>query len=235
MKGRVIFGGLEKYDKIWRTGANRNTIITFNKDVQIDGKKLKAGTYSIYTKPNKDSWEVYFYTDLENWGVPNDWDPKKIVLQTTVPTFELNRTVETLTINIDNIKESSANLGIMWERTYVAVPIEFGFKEVLEDVTKAALHQNMLEFHIAAVNYHERNYDLEQAKKWMEQAISLREKPNYWDYREYSVILGKLKRYDEAIVAAKKCIELSKMLEGDSGENAIELSKASIKEWEAKK
>ena len=234
MKGRVIFGELEKYGEIWRTGANRNTIITFSKAVEIDGKELSAGSYSIYTKPNKESWDIFFYTDLENWGVPKDWNTEKIVLQTTVTTFKLNRDIETLTINIDDIKESSANLGIMWERTYVSIPIEFGFKEILEETTKTELRRNTIDFHIAAVNYHERNYDLEQAKIWMEKAIYLREKPDFWDYREYSVILSKLERYKEAIKAAKYCIELSKML-GDEGTNAINLSKKSIKEWENKK
>lgn len=234
MKGRVIFGGLEKYGEIWRTGANRNTIITFSKTVEINGKKLGAGSYSIYTIPNKDSWEILFYTDLENWGVPKDWDAQKIALQTTVAIFELNRDIETLTINIDNIKESSANLGIMWERTYVSIPIEFGFKEILEETTKAELNRNVTDFHVAAVNYHERNYDLEQAKIWMEKAIYLRAKPYYWDYREYSIILSKLKRYKEAIKAANYCIELSKKLDGNRGNNAIKLSEKSIKEWESK-
>lgn len=62
--------------------------------------KLNAGSYAIYTKPNIKNWEVYFYTDIENWGVPKNWDPTKIA----VPNFTLNRDVETLTINIDNIK-----------------------------------------------------------------------------------------------------------------------------------
>jgi len=233
MKGRVIFGELEKYGKIWRTGANKNTIITFSRAVEIDGKELEGGSYAIYTKPNLESWEVYFYTDIDSWGVPEDWNTDKIALQTTVPSVKLNRTIETMTINIDNIRESSADLGIMWEQTYVAVPIEFHFKKALEETTKAQLKRNAIDFHIAAVNYHERNYDLEQSKIWMEQAISLREEPSHWDYREYSVILSKLEKYSEAIKAAEYCIELSKLL-GDQGANAINLSEQSIKEWKAR-
>ncbi len=235
IKGRIIFGGLEKYGKIWRTGANRNTLITFSKEVEIDGKKLAAGSYSIYTIPNKKSWVIYFYTDTENWGVPKNWDSEKIALQTTVPTIELNRDVETLTINIDNIKESSANLVIMWERTYVTIPIEFNFLDVLEKTTKAELNRNADDFHIAAVNYYERDYNLVQAKIWMEHAIYLREKPDFWDYREYSVILSKLKEYDEAIKAAKYCIELSNQEKSAQRDVAIKLSKESIKEWENEK
>ncbi len=233
MKGRVIFGKLEKYGEIWRTGANKNTIITFSKKVEINGKELNAGSYSIYTKPNIDSWDIFFYKDIENWGTPKNWDTKKIALQTNIPVIKLHRDIETLTINIDNIKESSANLAIMWERTYISIPIEFHFKKILEETTKIELKRNATDFHIAAVNYHERNYDLEQAKKWMEQAIYLSEKPRHWDYREYSVILSKLKLYKDAIKAAEYCIELSKPL-GKNGINAIQLSKKSIKEWKSK-
>lgn len=233
MKGRVIFDELVKYGELWRTGANKNSIITFSKPVKIDGKELNAGSYAIYTKPNKATWEIYFYTDIENWGIPKNWDSKKIALKTSASTFELNRDIQTLSINIDNIKESSANLGIMWERTYISIPIEFGFKKILEESTKKELRRNATDFHVAAVNYHERNYDLEQSKVWMEKAIYLREKPKFWDYREYSVILSKLEKYKEAIKAAEYCIELSKKL-GDEGENAINLSEKSIALWKAK-
>jgi hypothetical protein len=60
MRGRTIFGDLVPFDKTWRTGANANTKITFSDDVSIDGKKLKKGTYAIYTIPNKESWDVIF-------------------------------------------------------------------------------------------------------------------------------------------------------------------------------
>ncbi len=236
MNGRVIFGGLEKYNEIWRTGANRNTVITFDKEIEINGNKLEAGSYALYSKPNKEYWEIYFYTDIENWGVPKNWDKTKVALQITVPNVKLNRDIETLTINIDNIKESSASIGIMWERSYVSIPVEFRFKEVLEEITKTELNRNANDFHIAAVNYHERNYDLEQAKLWMEKAIFIRENPSYWDYKEYSVILSKVKKYDEAIKAAKKSSELAKLKTNDDRAiTTISVNNSSIKEWEKKK
>jgi tetratricopeptide (TPR) repeat protein len=231
MKGRTIFGGLVRYKELWRTGANKNTIITFSNAVEIDGKELDAGTYSIFTKPDNASWTIYFYKDTENWGVPKNWNNERIALQITVPTFKLNRDVETLIININNIKESSGNLEIMWERILVTIPIEFRFKELLEVSTKNELDRNADDFHIAAVNYSERNYDLNQAKTWMEKAIHIRENPDYWDYREYSLILAKLGNYKKAIEAAKYSTELSKALNNDAGDRTIELNKKSIKEW----
>ena len=66
MKGRTIFGNLVPYNKLWRTGANANTTISFDENVMIGGKIIKAGTYAIYTKPNMTSWEIYFYSDASN-------------------------------------------------------------------------------------------------------------------------------------------------------------------------
>ena len=83
MKGRAVFGNLVPYGKLWRTGANQNTKVTFSDDVTIDGKTLKKGTYAVYTKPGKDAWEVLFYSDANNWGTPQNWDDAKVAVSTT--------------------------------------------------------------------------------------------------------------------------------------------------------
>ena len=74
MKGRKIFGGLESYGKVWRTGANANTKLTFSTDFTIDGKEMKKGTYALYTIPGKETWNIILYTDATNWGNPKKWD-----------------------------------------------------------------------------------------------------------------------------------------------------------------
>ena len=66
MRGRTVFGNLVPYGKLWRTGANQNTMVTFSTDVMIGGKTVKAGSYAIFTTPNKDNWEVVFYSDTNN-------------------------------------------------------------------------------------------------------------------------------------------------------------------------
>ncbi len=72
MREREIFGELVPYGKMWRLGANANTKITFSDDVMIDGKTLKAGTYAIYATPSEKSWDVTFYSDASNWGLPQE-------------------------------------------------------------------------------------------------------------------------------------------------------------------
>ena len=96
VKGRTPFG------KLWRTGANANTKITFSDDVKIAGQELKAGSYAIYTKPTATTWEVYFYNDTKNWGTPQKWDDTKVAATTTVKATKLASNVESFTISIDN-------------------------------------------------------------------------------------------------------------------------------------
>ncbi|MDP5082489.1 MAG: DUF2911 domain-containing protein, partial [Winogradskyella sp.] len=110
MKGRAVFGNLVPYGKLWRTAANKNTIITFSDAVTVDGQTLKAGSYAIFTTPNEKSWEVIFYTDTENWGTPQKWDDAKVAAKTTVETISLPMNVETFTIGFDDLTSSSAHI-----------------------------------------------------------------------------------------------------------------------------
>src|SRR5690554_464857 len=77
MKGRAIFGNLVPFDKLWRTGANMNSKITFSDDVEIGDTVLSAGSYAIFTTPGVSSWDVYFYADTNSWGLPVTWDESK--------------------------------------------------------------------------------------------------------------------------------------------------------------
>ena len=113
-KGRAVFGELVPYGKIWRTGANANTTISFSDDVVIDGKTLKKGKYALYTLPKADSWDVIFYTSTDNWGNPEKWDESKVALRTTVKPETLGRKVETFTIAVNNLDNDYANLEISW-------------------------------------------------------------------------------------------------------------------------
>ena len=230
-KGRTIFGKLVPYQKMWRTGANQNTRITFSQDVEIKGKHLAAGTYAIFTLPQIDSWEVFFYTETEDWGIPASFSEEKVALKFQTPVIALDHPVETLTINIEDLKESSANISIRWENTAIQIPVEFHFAKVMEALALKEFDRNAYDFHIAAVNYHERNLNLAQAKKWMEIAIDIRVQPHYLDYREYAVILAKMGDMEEAIKALDTSSKLAMLLDTDRAQTAIRLNKLSLKEW----
>ena len=139
VKGRSIFGDLVPYDKLWRTGANQYTKLTFSDDVMIAGKEVKAGTYSLFSKPGKTSWELFLYSDIEGGGVPKEWDESKIVAQTTADVYTLPENIETFTITFDDITANSAHLGIMWEKAYVAMKIEVPTDKIVSQSIEKAM------------------------------------------------------------------------------------------------
>jgi hypothetical protein len=88
VKGRKIWGGLVPYDQVWRTGANEATIFETSKDIQVEGKELKAGKYSLYSIPGENQWTFIFNSKTGQWGIKNDGstteDPAEDVLRVTV-------------------------------------------------------------------------------------------------------------------------------------------------------
>lgn len=119
--GRVIFGGLEQYGKVWRTGANEATEITFNKDATVGGKPVKAGTYTLFTIPNENQWTIILNPELKQWGAFGyDKIKDKDVLHVDVPAKKLDNTVEKLTLRFNDAN----NLVIEWDQTQVEVPIK---------------------------------------------------------------------------------------------------------------
>src|SRR5210317_162065 len=95
MKGRTIFGNLVPYGKVWRLGANMNTKITFGDDVIVGDATLKAGSYAVYAIPNESNWEVIFYTDSNNGGLPQNWDDSKVAAKVTSGVNALPFDIET--------------------------------------------------------------------------------------------------------------------------------------------
>lgn len=122
-KGRIIFGDLVPYGEVWRTGANEATEITFTKDVIINGHKLKAGTYTIFTIPEKDKWTVIFNSDLGQWGAYN-YNPDKNILKIEAKVSELAITYEAFTIEFQ-LQDDEAELLMMWDKTKASFTIRF--------------------------------------------------------------------------------------------------------------
>ena len=112
VRGRVIFGDVLPFGEIWRLGANENTKIT-SSDAMIFGKDtLAAGTYGLYAKPEKKQWEIYFYTETNNWGMPEVWSDSKVAYKTIIPLEEKKDIQENLSITLENITNDGANIQI---------------------------------------------------------------------------------------------------------------------------
>lgn len=122
-KGREIFGGLVPFGEVWRTGANEATELTITKDVFLNGVLLKAGTYSIFSVPDKIKWTIIINNELGLWGSYN-YNQKLDVMRFDVPVQNLDEVYEPFTIRIDQ-NNDKAELSMMWDRTKVSIPIRF--------------------------------------------------------------------------------------------------------------
>lgn len=233
VKDRAIFGDLVPYGELWRTGANKNTIITFSTTARIGGNTLKAGSYAIFTKPGKDAWEVMFYSETENWGTPKTWDDSKVaaMLSTKVQTLPFN--VETFTIDINNIKNSSATIDIVWEKTSISIPftvptddaVLLSINDVLSGTPKAD------DYFVSAMYYMQEGKDIKQAQEWIDKAVDMTsEEPRFWYLRQQSLIHAKAGDTKGAIAAAQSSLALA-----EKADNAdfVKMNKDSLKEWGA--
>lgn len=210
MKGRVVFGELVPYGKLWRTGANENTKISFNHRVKIGETEVSQGTYALITKPKRKSWDIFLYTDTNNLDVPNPIDSTKLIHLTTVESYQLENLQETLVLNFYDLTETSANLGISWERTAVKIPILFYTREAMEKMIEEEFKKNVFDYSIAAAYYSQRDIELEKAKELQELSMNLRDKPSAWAYNDYGKILQKLGEIENAIEAFQFSLKLSK-------------------------
>jgi hypothetical protein len=127
-KGREIFGALVPYGKVWRTGANEPTTFTTSTGIKIIDKPLPAGTYSIWTIPNKESWKVIFNKEVPDWGVTLSSGGRETtrneaadVLQVEVPVRTLSQTQENFTISFEDKEQSY--LSFAWDRVKINVPL----------------------------------------------------------------------------------------------------------------
>lgn len=229
MRGRSIYGDLVPYGKIWRTGANANSKITFSDNVIIDGQKLVRGTYAIYTIPNENSWEVIFYSDAKNWGTPQKWDDSKVAVKTTIQPEVIDANIETFTLQIDNIKSGSANLGILWDNIYVGVKFEVPTDKIASksiDVIMTGPTES--DYFQAATYYHTEGKDLKKALAWMLKATE-GDDPEFWYLRRLSLIQADLGDKKAAIASAKLSLAGA---EKANNADYVKMNKESIAEWQ---
>lgn len=229
-KGRNVFGNLVPFGKMWRTGANANTIITFGTDVMIDGKILLKGEYALYVNPKPDLWEVYFYTDIQNWGLPEKWNEEKIALKTTAKPTSINKNVETFTIGINHLDNDYGHLEISWEKTLVSLRFGVPTAQIAnESIEKALSGPDAEAFYNAANYYYQSDADAHKALQWINQAIDMRGKEvPFWYLRLKSLIQAKAGDKKGAIETAQRSLDLA---EKEGNTDYIKLNKDSISEW----
>ncbi|WP_396147764.1 DUF2911 domain-containing protein [Flavobacterium sp.] len=234
-KGRVVFGDLVPFGKLWRTGANANSTVSFSEDVVINGTTVKKGKYAIFTLPKADMWEIILYTTTDNWGLPENYDVNKVAVSLNVDPVVLNNNVETFTIGINNLTNDSATLDISWEKTMVSMKFEVPTqKAAMASIAKVLAGPTAGDYFSSAQYYYQSNGDLNKALEYVNKAVSM-VKPGddapYWHLRLKSLIQGKLGDKKGAIETAKLSLAGA---EKDGNGDYVKMNNDSIKEWSKK-
>ncbi len=161
-KDRKVFGDLVPYGKLWRTGANEATRLTFKSSVEIGGKKIDTGTYVLYTIPNEQSWEIIINRGVNNWGI-NGYKESEDIVRYTVPVIKTSTKIEIFTVQFANIKPESCELQLMWEKQAIAIPITTNIKDKIKAQLAAAMLTDKKPYWQAAQFYFEYEINLTKA------------------------------------------------------------------------
>ncbi len=231
-KGRDVFNNLVPFGKLWRTGANENSTISFSDDVVIAGKILPKGKYALFTNPKADNWEIIFYTATDNWGIPENWDETKVALKTTVKSEHVDRFVESFTIGINNLDNNFAHLELSWEKSIVAIKFEVPTaKNAMASIDKVLAGPGAGDYFSAAQYIFQSNGDLTKALTYVNKALEMNKDKPYWYNRLKSLIQAKQGDKNGAIETAKISLASAEIAKN---QDYIKMNKDSIAEWSKK-
>ena len=202
VKERKIWGDLVPYDKIWRTGANEVTSITFSDPVKVYGNNLPAGTYGIHTIPREKEWDVIF-SGSTKVNDPSNFDEKKEVLRIKVKPVE-NAFTERMTFTFSDMTDNSAMINLLWEKNKVSFKVETETQDITLSNARKMVDWNTP---FQAAQYClSNNVNLDEAMKWIEASTLLNE--NYFNMRIKARLLEKIGRKNEAVSIMERAIGL---------------------------
>ena len=209
---REIFGGLVPYGKLWRTGANAVTRIKFSKPVTLGGKEIPAGEYALFTIPTADEWTIIVSKDAKVQSAA-DYKQENDAARITAKPEAIPNMVETFTIGLGDVKGASATLNFFWDKTRVPVKLTTGdVEEVSKELEAAAAGTTPLDPRIAyqaAAFYYDNNKDMNQAAKWVDQAVAKNPDAYFMHYKK-AQIQARLGNKKEAAASAQKAIDILK-------------------------
>lgn len=203
VRDRVIFGDLVPFGQMWRTGANASTKIEFSDDVTIEGKKIPAGKYALYTIPNKDKWTIVFHKNLTYWGTGGtQYKIEEDAARFEVKPMITKTAVESFTIQIENLRVDGADLTLAWADTKVSLPFTVNTDEQMQAQIDAFMNPepNYRPYYNAAAYYHETGKNLSQALAWVDEALKINK--GFWIMHLKAKIQYDLKDYKGAIATA---------------------------------
>lgn len=206
-KGRKVMGDLVPFGKVWRTGANAATTLTFSDDVTIGGTEVKAGKYGLLTIPDAGKWTIIISKDV-TVNSPSAYKAENDVVRLQADVVKLPYSIENFTINFADITGSSCNLEMMWENTYVKFPITAGTDAKVMKQIDEVMNKDNKPYFGAASYYYDNGKDLNQALAWVNKAIETN-KEAYWMTMLKARIHLKLGDKEAARAAANTTVDLA--------------------------
>jgi hypothetical protein len=206
-KGRKIMGDVVPYGKVWRTGANSATVVTFSDEVKIGDSTLKPGKYGLLTIPGEKEWTIIVTKDL-NVNSPSLYNQKNDIVRYSAKVKKLNDNVETFTMQFSNITKDTAMLDMMWEKTQVSLPITANTDAKVMSQIENAMFKDTRPYYSAASYYYDNNKDMKQAMEWINKAIESNPKP-FWQHMLKARIAVRLNDKATAKASAEKTRELA--------------------------
>ncbi len=213
MKGRKIFGDLVPFDKVWRTGANNATTLTFTDEVMIGGTKIPAGKYGLLSIPSANEWTLIItkQTDVTS---PAAYKQESDVVRVTVKAIKTEWITETFTMSFDNVKDNSCDLVLFWDKTFISMPITADVDSKVMKQIDNLMNKDSRPYYSAAAYYADNGKDLNQAVAWFDKAIEQNPKA-FWVYYQKAKALAKLGKKSEAMAVSMKSMELAKEAKND--------------------
>ena len=218
-KSREIFGGLVPYNKIWRTGANNPTTISFSDYVKINNQLISAGEYHLYSVPTESTLDLVIYEKTDAWGSLPTFDKSKVVARVSSDFIDLPNTVETFTISFENISNNGSTLNIMWDNKLAIYNIDALTKDKMINNINNVMNNNPSsnDYSRAAMYYFEEDINIEKAMEWINKAYKDSDNLRYWHLRYKALIYEKAGKLNKALEYAesgyKRAIE-SKAVDG---------------------
>jgi len=210
--GREIFGGLVPYGKLWRTGANAVTKVKFSRAVTLGGKEIPAGEYALFTIPTANEWTIILSKDAKVQSAA-DYKQENDAARITVTPESIPIAIETFTIALNDVKGASATLDLLWDKTRVPVKLTTDDVEQVSKQLDAAVSAGTAldprTAYQAAAFYYDNNKDMNQAAKWIDQALEKSPDAYFMHYKK-AQIQAKIGNKKEAAASAQKAIDILK-------------------------
>ena len=206
-KGRKVMGNLVPYGKVWRTGANGRTQIHFSEDVKLEGNEIAAGKYAMLSVPGEETWTIILSNDLT--GSPGSLSDEEETIKFDVTAHKLEPMVETFTIDINDIRDESATLNIVWENTWVPIKIEMDTdSKVMASIEKTLAGPAAGDYYQAGVYMFNSGKDMDKALEYVEKGMKENE-DRFWVVTMKARILAKMGEKEKAMATSKMAMELA--------------------------